>query len=77
MKEMVKTVAWSNNFSAYNGMNSIDNRVFLQGGREMRRRRIRLRTGGVALQGTQQNEQKEARRENKFIGEKKRGEKKY
>lgn len=41
----------------------------------MRRGRIRLETGGVALQSTQQNEQKEAGRENKFIGEKRRGEK--
>lgn len=76
MKEMVKAVAWSNNFSAYNGMSSMDNRAFSQGGREMRRGRIRLETGGVALLGKQQNEQKEAGRENKFTGEKKRGGKK-
>lgn len=54
----------------------MDNRAFSQGGREMRRGRIRLETGGVALLGTQQNEQEEAGRENKFTGEKKRGEKK-
>lgn len=40
----------------------------------MRRGRIRLEKGRVALQGTQQNEQKEAGRQ-KIIGEKKRGEK--
>lgn len=55
---MVKAVACSNNFSVCNGMSSIDNRVFSQGGREMRRGRIRLETVGVALQGTQQNEKK-------------------
>lgn len=54
----------------------MDNRAFSQGGREMRRGRIRLETGGVALLGKQQNEQKEAGRENKFTGEKKRGGKK-
>lgn len=34
MKTVVKAVAWCNNFSAYNGINSIDNRVFSQGERE-------------------------------------------
>lgn len=42
----------------------------------MRKGRIRIETGGIALQGMQQNEQKEAGRRNKFIGEKKRGGKK-
>lgn len=42
----------------------------------MGRGRIRLEIGGVALHETQQNEQKEAGRKKKIIGEKKRGEEK-